>query len=540
LQSSRHRCQGSPFLVSLPSARRFTSGSLTGEVRALIGAEKTSRLMARVLFITQDSAYPQMGVLYLADALRKKGIDSEIVASGVSAEDLDAVVAMFKPDVVGMSVLTAPQVIDFERHSIFLKENYPNVKVVWGGNHPTLLTDLCLASPYIDHVFVGQGEIVFPRLVADLVEGRAGVPRKIEGHGPPHLDDFEPAWDKDDITRYLFSERHSVRSPDTRVKNIISQSVAQIQKIVGRSGANGNGEADATIRDTIAALKKWDVGLYQTDKNLFYYLLTSRGCPYRCTFCSEPLQVMHGDGAGKFLWNTHSVDWVRRQVETIRTILAGSGHHLDGIGIWDDMFWIRYKTNPRAFDVLDYLAEEKLGYLIEARADQLLANDFMLFRKLSETGCIQVFVGAESISQETLNYMRKGTKAAEYKKLLEYANRFHVALRMSFIIGFPGETDASVNATLDFCDAVNDGAYGPWVNISGPKIFTPYPGTEEYTRAVAAGFKAPATHAEWGHINRSTEEYLRYFPWMRRNYSTQTLERLERIFGAGYKTLVAH
>jgi anaerobic magnesium-protoporphyrin IX monomethyl ester cyclase len=494
--------------------------------------------MARVLFITQDSAYPQMGVLYLVDALRKKGIDSEIVASGLSSEDLDAVVAAFRPDVVGMSVLTAPQVIDFENHSIFLKENYPNVKVVWGGNHPTLLTELCLASPYIDHVFVGQGEIVFPQLVADLVEGRAGIPRKIEGHGPSRLDDFEPAWDKDDITRYLFSERHSVRSPDTRVKNIISQSVAQIQKIVGRTGANG--ETDATIRETIAALRKWDVGLYETDKNLFYYLLTSRGCPYKCTFCSEPLQVMHGDGAGKFLWNAHSVEWVRKQVETIRTMLARSGHCLDGIGIWDDMFWIRYKSNPRAFDVLDYLAQEKLGYLIEARADQLLANDFMVFRKLSETGCIQVFVGAESISQETLNYMKKGTKAVEYKRLIEYANRFHVALRMSFIIGFPGETDASVNATLDFCDAVNDGAYGPWVNISGPKIFTPYPGTEEYSRAVAAGFKAPTTHAEWGHINRSTEEYLRHFPWMRRNYSTRTLGRLERIFGNGYKALVAH
>jgi hypothetical protein len=118
--------------------------------------------MARVLFITQDSAYPQMGVLYLADALRKKGIESEIVASGLSSEDLDDVVEMFKPDVVGMSVLTAPQVIDFENHSIFLKENHPNVKVVWGGNHPTLLTDLCLASPYIDHVFVGKAGPGFP------------------------------------------------------------------------------------------------------------------------------------------------------------------------------------------------------------------------------------------------------------------------------------------------------------------------------------------------------------------------------------------
>jgi len=136
--------------------------------------------------------------------------------------------------------------------------------------------------------------------------------------------------------------------------------------------------------------------------------------------------------------------------------------------------------------------------------------------------------------------MRKGTRAADYFRLIKYANEFQVALRMSFIIGFPGETDASVNATLDFCAEVENGEHGPWVNISGPKIFTPYPGTEEYDRAIEAGFRPPKTQVEWGYINRSTEEYLKHFPWIERNYSKQTLQRLEKYFGKGYKTLIAH
>ena len=493
--------------------------------------------------MTQDSAYPQMGVLYLIDALRKQGIDSEMVGSSVRTEDIESLLRTYKPDIVGMSVLTAPQIADFERHSIFIKENFPDIKIVWGGPHPTLLSNLCMKSEYIDHVFVGQGEIVFPKIVIDLVEKKRNIPKEIRGYGPPELDDFEPAWDKEDITRYLFSESHSVRSPDIRAKNSVSASAVQVKKILGENTSSENGLSPSIAthaQHAVEDLEKWDVGLYSTDKNLFYYLLTSRGCPYKCTFCSEPLQVMNGDGKGKFLWNAHSVEWFTRQIETIRGILKQKGEHLDGIGIWDDMFWVEYRKDPRAFEILDYLKDQNLGYLIEARADQLLRDDGMLMRKLAETGCVQVFAGAESISQETLNYMRKGTKAVDYFTLMKYANEFQVAVRMSFIIGFPGEPDTSVNATLDFCEAVEEGAYGPWVNISGPKIFTPYPGTEEYDRAVKAGFRPPTTQIEWGHINRSTEEYLRHFPWMEQNYSRKTLRRLEKVFGRGYKDLVSH
>ncbi|HLF06057.1 MAG TPA: radical SAM protein [Thermoplasmata archaeon] len=498
--------------------------------------------MASVLFIHQDSAYPQMGVLYLMDALAKRGIESELLSSGVNPEHLKAVVEHYRPDVVGMSVLTAPQLTDFIRHSVFLKERYPDVRVVWGGNHPTLLPDLCAKSWFIDHVFTGQGEIVFPQTVEDIVAGKE-VPKIVRGYGPPRIDDFEPAWEKDAISRYLFSERHSVRSPDTRVKNVIHQSVAQIQKILEGQSEDERGRflaLNPEVRLAIDQMQKWDVGLYQTEKELFYYLLTSRGCPYKCTFCSEPLQVMHGDEEGKFLFNAHGPEWFEHQIDRIQERLAKAGKKMDGIGMWDDMFWIKHKTEPRCDGILEVLKSRGLGYLIEARADQLMRDDGLLTRKLAESGCIQVFVGAESISQETLNYMKKGTKSADYRRLIQFAGEYQVALRMSFIVGFPNESDESVNQTIDFCEAVENGDHGPWVNISGPKIFTPYPGTEEFARAIQAGFIPPETHEQWGQINRSTEEYLRHFPWMERNYRPATLKRLENHFGRGYKALAAH
>ncbi len=492
-----------------------------------------------VLFVTQESAYPQMGVLYLVDALRRDGLSAEVVSSGTSDGDFAAVLDELTPRVVGMSVLTSPEIVDFERLSALVKVQRPGVPVVWGGPHPTLVTEVCAAAPNVDHVFVGQGEDAFPKMVRSLIAGEK-VPRIARGHAPRELDRFEPAWDKADITRFLFSERHSVRSPDVRARRPRPELAAVSAS--GNRGGNSTADFSQPRRLSEEQMRKWDVGDYRSENRLFYYLLTSRGCPFKCTFCSEPLHVMNGDAEGRFNWTAHTAEWVRRQVARIRAELATRqpGLGMDGIGIWDDMFWVRHRANPRAFDVLDFFRSEKLSYLIEARADQLMANEGDLMRRLADTGCMQVFIGAESASQETLDMIGKGTRAADYLRLMQLADRSRVALRMSFIVGFPNESDASVNATLDLCDAINAGEHGPWVNVSGPKIFTPYPGTVEFQRAVAAGFRSPATNAEWGGVNRSTEEYLRHFPWFHRNYSPATLRRLERHFGAGWRSLRAH
>lgn len=495
-------------------------------------------MTAKVLFMTQESAYPQMGVLYLVDALRQAGIESELVSSGISQEALELVVKHFEPQIIGMSVMTAPEVADFERHSIFIKKAFPKIKTVWGGVHSTLLANDCLKSNYIDYVFVGQGEDIFPSLVEDIVNGRSRFSRKVTGYSPSKLNDYQPSWGHTDVSQYLFSETHSVRSPDVRIARILAKANEEVELVTGHAGVEVLDYNPTKI--LLSQIKKWDVGLYDLKRRIFYYLLTSRGCPYRCTFCSEPLQIMHGNAKGKFLWNAHDLDWVKSQITQLRADLAKRGEQLEGIGIWDDMFWNNRGEDTRAIEILEYLKKENLGYLIEARADQLLRNDCSLFRFLGETGCIQVFVGAESASQETLNYIRKGTKVRDYYRLIEIANEIHVSLRMSFIVGFPHETDESVNATLDFCDAVENGEHGPWVNISGPKIFTPYPGTVEYERAVEAGFLPPPSHVEWGRIHRATEDYLEQFPWFLKNYSDRTLERLEKYFGSGYQTLSQH
>ena len=75
-----------------------------------------------VLFVTQASAYPQMGVLYLMEALRQARLTSRAIPSDYSEAEFLEMLEKTQPAVVGMSVLTAPQVVDFERLSKLAKE----------------------------------------------------------------------------------------------------------------------------------------------------------------------------------------------------------------------------------------------------------------------------------------------------------------------------------------------------------------------------------------------------------------------------------
>ncbi len=442
------------------------------------------------ILIHQTPIYPPMAALYLCDALEKSGIRCEIFPCGTPSEKIAVAIEKLDPIAVGMSVITSQEIPIFVDRSKFIKKLFPKLPVIWGGIHPSLNCAQCAKEDYIDHIITGQGEITLPQTVLKLEAGEK--PGKIiKGTPVKNMDAYAPRWDKIDITKFIFPEEYSVHSPD---------------KI------------------------EYDLNGHKSKSNIFYYLVTSRGCVYNCTFCSEPLGAINMTEDGKRNWKCHSFEWVKSQITHIKETLKRRWISLDGIGIWDDMFWTDME---RAENILDYLKSKNLGYFIEARADQLLKDDARLLKKLSDTGCIQVFVGAESADQTTLNYLRKGTKFTDYIRLVELGELYHVAVRLSLIVGFPGETDESVNKTLDFCEEVT--LRRKFASISGPKMFTPYPGTVEFERAVARGLVVPADTIQWGGIHRKSEEYMKLYPWLSENLTERTLARMAGLFGKSSK-----
>jgi radical SAM superfamily enzyme YgiQ (UPF0313 family) len=355
-------------------------------------------------------------------------------------------------------------------------------------------------EPFIDVVVSGEAEITLPRILMDLIErNRLPAEKLVPVETPASLDDYSPAWDAVDLAKFVFPESHSVH-------------------------------ADV------------DFG----KKNIFYYLLSSRGCTYKCNFCWEVArtaalkhEMESGSLAADLTWRSHSIAWVERQLDHVEARLRSAGKAMDGVGFWDDMIFGRGRGPhlARARRIFELMRERSFGYLLEARANQLIgrsdhwndgsgAREADLYKFLKETGCMQVFVGTESGNQDTLNLIQKGTKLTDYMRLVEISRDVGLPLRFSMIVGFPGESDRSVNETLDLIESLED---EPYVSVSGPKLFTPYPGTPQYEDAVARGMKVPSDTLGWARLNRYAD-YRSLYPWLAENCSDQTLDRIDTFW----------
>ncbi|NIO21193.1 MAG: radical SAM protein, partial [Candidatus Aenigmarchaeota archaeon] len=239
------------------------------------------------------------------------------------------------------------------------------------------------------------------------------------------------------------------------------------------------------------------------------------------------------------VWRCHSYRWVEQQLDYLEGQLHREGAALDGVGLWDDMIFGRGRDEhiERAKRILKVMHDHNYGYLLEVRANQLIATCALwneigitreadLYKFLKETGCIQVFVGTESGNQETLNLIQKGTKLKDYFRLVELSHDVGLPLRFSMIVGFPGETERSVNDTLDLVERLEE---EPYVSVSGPKLFTPYPGTPQYDAAVKCGMKVPKDTLGWSYITRYAD-YRAIYPWLNGNYSKETLARIDSFW----------
>ena len=169
------------------------------------------------ILIVQKSSYPQMGALYLANALMPFGIVTHIIGSGVSTDELDALISKIDPIAVGCSVMTAPEIVDFVRHSVHVQKTYNKEKitlpVIWGGMHSTIVSQQTTQEPYIDVVVAGEAEYTLPEILTTFIE-RNELPRQklVMVRTPPRLDVYRPQWEEVPLEKFVFPESHSVHA----------------------------------------------------------------------------------------------------------------------------------------------------------------------------------------------------------------------------------------------------------------------------------------------------------------------------------------
>jgi hypothetical protein len=189
----------------------------------------------------------------------------------------------------------------------------------------------------------------------------------------------------------------------------------------------------------------------------------ARGCPYNCNFCSV-IKI-----AGRAV-RGQSVE------TTMRTLVAARRAGVRLIMFTSDNF----NKYPDARQLLQAMIDERLELPFVVQCDAQLHRDEALVRKLAEAGCVQVFIGVESLDKAELRSIRKNhNDPRKYAELIRLCHSVGISTHFSNIIGFPEQDEGSIRKHLDAVRAL-----GPF--MASFYILAPIPGTEQYEEFLQA------------------------------------------------------
>lgn len=375
------------------------------------------------------SFYPPLGLAYIANYLRKNGIEVKIIDRKVlmtkhslTEESVNEMTKRelkeFMPDIIGITIAT-PTLYDVKNNVLkLIEEVVPNALVVVGGSHVSALPEDTLRNnPRIDVACSGEGEMV----MLGLVDGKPlneidGITFRENGNiysnkkRKPHknLDDFcFPARDLLDMSFYSKANPHVMH------------------------------------------------GLFMRSTTI----LTSRGCPYECTFCA-------GQVASGRLVRYQSPELVVEEVEKLVI-----DYNMEGLYFADDMF---NADKSRAIKICEQLIQRGINKKICWNA-QIRANsvDKELLKLMKSAGCIRVDVGFESGSQKTLDIINKRTTVAQNYEAARVLRELGIQAHANIVVGIPGEGIEDLEKTRKFVKEIKPTwiGFGEFVPLPGSILF---------------------------------------------------------------------
>lgn len=365
---------------------------------------------------------PPLGILYLAGYLEAR-TTQQVTVLDAQVEELDypglrARVAAEAPDVVGITAMTLT-LIDVVKTVAAVREARPSARIVLGGPHVHLFPEESIALPGVDYLVMGEGEEAFADLLErmDDPEALARTPglvfrandRLVNTGLRPSIENLDAL---------PFPARH--RTPYRKYNSLLAA-----------------GEIVTTI-------------------------FTSRGCPFRCTFCDRPHLGKKFRAAGA----QRVVDEIQQCVELgIREFL-----------VYDDTFTIQ---KGRVIEICDEILRRglKIGFDIRARVDTV--NEEML-SKLKQAGCQGIHYGVEAGTAHILSILNKGITLEKAQEAFALTRRHGIPILAYFMIGNPSETLEDIRTTFRVIRKLSP----DFVHIT---VLTPFPGTEIYRDALARG-----------------------------------------------------
>ena len=377
-----------------------------------------------------DHIQPSIGLGYLATALRKSGHTVHIldgIKDKITANKVPGLLKAYQPDALGLQCYTFD--LPYLRQVLRMaKEINEHMVTLAGGPHPSALPeDMLRKEPDLDYLFMGEAETGLPRLLDTIAQGGKDL-SKVPGLG----------WREGDALR--------------------------LNPRIVENDLDGLG------------FPAWDLihpERYPESQHGAFFkqfpiapIMVTRGCPYPCTFCAGHIV------SGKKI-RRRSVDNVLDEIKMLNKDFGIREFH-----IVDDNFTM---DREYAKELLRRLKTLNLGMTwavpngvrMDALDDELLAL-------MKATGLYMISLGIESGSDKVLDAMKKGITVRRIRECVNRIDQAGIDMAGFFILGFPGETVATIRETINFAAELP---------LKRANFFTslPFPGTESYARLLASG-----------------------------------------------------
>ncbi|MGO8787167.1 MAG: B12-binding domain-containing radical SAM protein [Terriglobia bacterium] len=384
---------------------------------------------------------PPLSLLSLASPLLAAGFQVSIVDGSIEPE-YKSRLARELPGALclGISLLTGRMIRSAVDVSRFVRGIHPELPIIFGGWHPSLLPAQTLREDFVDAVVRGQGEVTLREAAERLATGSS----------------FE-----------------SVRGISFKHGGEAVQNVERPVESVERLPTPAFAMANLDAYEKVTGVRKLPYA-------------SSVGCPYACHYCTD--QVFYNRR-----FNAYSAG---RVVSEVTELVAR--YRLSEVPFLDSNFPVNVK---RAVEIAKGFVDSKLrfGWTFQASTDLLCRMTDAEVCMLGEAGVSHMGFGTESASQEVLALMNK--KHQRVDEMYETARKSEQAgIRVTFnlILGYPGETEAD---RLETFRIMSDIAY-KHSNVSfSPNIFTPYPGIPIWPELRKMGVREPQSLEEWANVD---------------------------------------
>lgn len=357
---------------------------------------------------TEILSYPPLGVLYLASVLENQSIKVKIIdapALRIGVYETVHEIEKDKPDFIGVSA-TTPQTRTAVQLAKILREKYKdNLVIGLGGPHISADPDFINRFPYFDFALTGEGEVTLPKILRKILDGER-VRGTHHGEVPSNLNEIP------------FPARHLINN---------------------------------------------DLYFMPIHKKKFTSIISSRGCPYNCLFCSRPVVG----------WNVRFRS-PKNIVDEMKECISEFG--IEWFQFVDDTFTLnRNQVIQLCNEIVNRKLEIEWG--CQTRVDLV---DEKLLGVMYKAGCQEISFGIESGSQRVRAVLRKNFTNKSIFKAFQFCREIGIETTAFFILGLPTETKDELCQTIKFSRMIES----DYIEVH---IATPFPGSDLFTIAVEEG-----------------------------------------------------